>query len=185
MPAYPSKKDRPALRRAGRLAALWGWSYILTIFAFFFLDDVKAVPVVYHWILFTSILFVLVGVAELYWRHRLLSTGQARWARVLALNQCVGTLALIWCAAWLHTIDVHDLEKLLSPESLKQVRAIGTTMGRPITPQLIDLSMGISKNITVFGIGGLLFLAQIWITCHYLRIAPVIEREATIPPVLR
>lgn len=182
MSALPSKKDRPALRRAGRLAAVWGWSYILTLIAFFFLSDVKDVPSVYHWVLFTSILFVLVGLTELYWRHRLLHTGQARWVRVLALNEFAGTLALFWCAGWLYKLDIHGLEKLISPEDLRQVSAI---TGQPVTPEMLDFGMNFAKTVTAFGVGGLLFLSQVWVIYQYLRLAPIIEREAALPPILK
>ena len=182
MPALPSKKDRPALRRAGRLAAVWGWSYICTLIAFFFLSDVKDVPVVYNWVLFTSILFVLIGFTELYWRHRLLTTGHARWVRILALNELAGTLALFWCAGWLYHLDVHALEKLISRESLNQISAI---TGQSVTPEMLDFGMNFSKTITVFGVGGLLFLSQVWVIFRYLRLAPAVEREASLPPVLK
>ncbi len=185
MPALPSKKDRPALRRAGRLAAVWGWSYLLTIIALLFLGDVENVPVVYHWLLFTTILFMLIGFAELYWRRRLLVTGQARWVRILALNEFVGTLALFWCAGWLYTIDVRSLDSLLSQESLDQMRTIYNSFHLTLTQEIIDSSMAFSKKVCVFGFGGLLLLSQIWVISRYLRLAPAIEREAALPPVLK
>jgi len=185
MSALPSKKDRPALRRAGRLAAVWGWSYLLTIIAFLFLGDVKNVPVVYHWLLFTTILFMLVGFSELYWRHRLLATGQARWVRILALNEFIGTLALFWCAGWLYTIDVKSLDSLLSKESLDQMRSMYATFNLTLTQQTIDSSMAFSKSVCVFGFGGILFLSQVWVIYRYLRLAPAIAREAGLPPILK
>jgi hypothetical protein len=186
MPAYPSSKDRPpALRRAARIAAVWGWSYIVTVGALFFLGGVKNIPTVYHWVLFTTIVFMLIGLLELYWRHRLLATSQARWLRLLALNQFFGTLALIWCAGWLYTIDVRSLDGLLPQSSLDKMRSIYATFNMTLTQHVIDSSMTFSKNFCVFVFGGFLFLSQIWVIIRYLRLAPAIEREAALPPILK
>jgi hypothetical protein len=65
------------------------------------------------------------------------------------------------------------------------MHTIAAQFHQQITPEMIDFSMTFAKSITVFCFGGLLLLSQIWIIFRYLRLAPAIEREASVPPVLQ
>jgi len=184
MPAYPSKKDRPALRRAGRLAAFWGWSYILTLVALYGVSATPPGPLRVL-VLNTSLLFAAIGVAELYWRRRLLVTGQARWVRILALNEVAGTLVLLWNIYLVDRISPALLTSLITPDTRHALNQLGEAMHTPVTEAMIENSFRVAKSLTMYGVGGILLLSQVWIIYRYLSLAPAIEREANIPPVLQ
>ncbi|MGA2051697.1 MAG: hypothetical protein ABSH19_00155, partial [Opitutales bacterium] len=77
------------------------------------------------------------------------------------------------------------IASLISPETLKSLQQTGAALGSPIDEQMIEMSCQVAKILTLYGIGGLLLLSQIWVITRYLHLASAIEREASLPPILK
>jgi hypothetical protein len=184
MPALPKSPPlSPPLKRAANLALICGWSYLITLLALFGVHA-DTPPWLRVGLLDISVLFGLVGAAELYWRHKLLRTREARWVRVLAINEVVGTLVLIWNLAWLYGVPEKALVPLISEQSRKSLTAITQLTGQPITDAVLESSLHTAKFLTLYGVGGLIFLSQIWIIVRYLRLARAVEQASAVPPLL-
>jgi hypothetical protein len=104
--------------------------------------------------------------------------------RVLAINEVVGTLVLIWNLAWLYGVPEKALVPLISEQSRKSLTAITQLTGQPITDAVLESSLHTAKFLTLYGVGGLIFLSQIWIIVRYLRLARAVEQASAVPPLL-
>jgi len=192
MPAYTATA-LPApdpLKQAARLANGWGWSYLVTILGAFGAEYVQPGPLRVLLLNFGILCFVIGGL-ELYWRHRLVKTGEARWARMLALNQVGGTLALMWSFSLFYQVP----DSLLADNAKKSdlwIRIMPMIKSMDITHTVTDayvLHMFHNlKLFFVFGLGAVTLLSQIWVIRRYRRLAGEIERRPAplaVPPILR
>ena len=191
MPTYSiPQSTRTPQQKAARTANVWGWSFILTILGAFGAGSVPAGPLRVL-LLNLGILCFIIGVLELVWRHKLLQSGEARWAKVLALNQVGGTLSLLWSLYLLYKVP----EQLLVDYSKKSdmwnktlplIRQFDTT--HMMNDAFILHIWHTTKLLGVFCIGGLLMLSQIWVIYHYLVMARAMEQmppSSAVPPVLK
>jgi hypothetical protein len=192
MPAHPASA-RPApnpLKRAARTANGWGWSYILTILGALSAGYVQPGPLRVLLLNFGILCFVI-GVLELVWRHQLLKTGQAKWAKVLALNQTCGSVALFWSFYLLYQVP----DQILADYSKKSelwnrvwplIKSMDVT--HRITDAYIVHSFHETKIFFIYIAGGITLLSQIWVIRHYLRCAREIEQAPAplrVPPILK
>jgi hypothetical protein len=192
MPAYPATAQ-PApdpVKKAARLANGWGWSYLVTILGAFGAGYVQPGPLRVLLLNFGILCFVIGGF-ELYWRHRLVTTRQARWARMLALNQVGGTLALMWSFSLLYQVP----DSMLADYSKKSdlwARVMPMIKAMDITHTVTDtyvLHMFHNlKLLFVFGLGAVTLLSQIWVIRRYRQLARAIEQTPSapiaVPPLL-
>jgi len=191
MPTYPAAKPtRSPLQKAARTANIWGWSFIVTIIGAFGAGSVPAGPLRVL-LLNLGILCFIIGVLELIWRHKLLQSGEARWAKVLALNQVGGTLSLLWSLYLLYEVPDQVLmdnskHSDLWNKTLPLIRQLDFT--HKMNDAYILHMWHITKMLGVFGLGSLLLLSQIWVIYHYLAMAREMEQTpaspATVPPLL-
>jgi hypothetical protein len=185
-----SKPTRTPQQQAARTANVWGWSFIATILGAFGAGSVPPGPLRVL-VLNLGILCFVIGVLELVWRHYLLKTGEARWVKILALNQVGGTLSLLWSLYLLYEVP----DQLLMDYSKK------SDMWKSFLPLLNSLDTThmmndafilhywhVTKIIGVYGLGGVLMLSQIWVIYHYLSMARAIEQippPSAVPPILK
>ena len=139
----------------------------------------------YQLVLQTSVVFTIIGVLELVWAHKLKKTGDPKWARVLAGNEVAGTLGLLWNLAWLEHIPTDELTKLIDPPTFAKYQQLYHTFGLDLTQEVVNHSMVVAKGLTVYGVGALLLLSQIWVIWRYLSLAREIAAETNLPPILR
>ncbi len=178
----------PPLRKAARTANVWGWSYILTILGAFGAGYVDPGPLRVLLLNF-GILCFIIGVLELVFRHKLLQTGDARWARILSWNQVAGTLTLLWSLYLLYQI----------PETVLLAYARHSDLWNNVIPLLKNMDPRVgseeyllhvwhnTKMFAVYVLGGALILSQFWVVWHYRTLARQIEQTpapAPVPPVL-
>jgi hypothetical protein len=193
MPAYPvTVRAAPSpLKAAARVANVWGWSYIVTILGAIGAGYVDPGPLRVL-LLNLGILCCAIGVLELVWRHQLLKTGEARWAKMLALNQVGGTLALCWSLYLLYEVpdkilDDYSKKSELWNRAFPLIKSMDTT--HLLTDDYILHVWHFTKLLGVFGIGVLLLLSQVWVIYRYLRFAREISQTPptplNIPPVLK
>jgi hypothetical protein len=192
MPASTIAKPAPdPVKKAARTANGWGWSYVITILGAFGAGYVQPGPLRVLLLNFGILCFVI-GVLELIWRHKLLQTCEPRWARTLALNQVIGTLALMWSFYLLYQVP----EKVLVDYSQKSElwnRVFPLIKSMDQTHQINNsylLNMWhITKLFVVYVLGGVTLLSQIWVIRRYLRLAGEIEKTPPglrqLPPVLK
>jgi hypothetical protein len=191
MPTFPTPKPtRTPQQQAARTANVWGWTYIVTVLGALGAGYVDPGPLRVLLLNF-GILCFIIGVLELVWRHKLLQTGEAHWARVLALNQIGGTLAQLWSLYLLYVVP----DKILVDYSNKSdlwksflplIRSLDIT--HMINDAYLTHFWHGLKLFGVYGLGGALILSQIWVIYHYLSLARAIEQApppAAIPPVLK
>jgi hypothetical protein len=191
MPTYPaSKPTRTPLQQAARTANIWGWSYILTFLGIFGAWSVPPGPLRVL-LLNLGILCTIIGVLELVWRHQLLKTKEARWAKTLALNQVAGTLSLLWSLYLLYQVPEQILMDYSKKSDLwNSVQPLLRSMDSShiLTDAFILRVWHITKLIGVYGLGGALVLSQIWVIAHYWQQATAIALTpppSEVPPVLQ
>lgn len=190
MPTHPTvKPTRTPLQQAARTANIWGWSFIATILGAFGAGSVPPGPLRVL-LLNLGILCFIIGVLELVWRHYLLKTGAARWAKVLALNQVGGTLSLLWSLYLLYEVPDQVLVDYSKKSDLWNsfqplLRSLDTS--HVMNDAFILHYWHLTKVMGVYGLGGLLLLSQIWVVYHYLAAARAIEQmpPAAVPPILK
>jgi hypothetical protein len=185
MPSPVPRDPKHPARRVARLASMWGWSYIITLVALYWAPSTPPGPL--RFLVFNfSILLSFVGILELFWRHRLLVTGEARWVRALAFNQVGGTLTLLWNLYLIYVIPPKVLVGLISAADRVKYNHLTMSMAnRPLTDSWLEASFAISKTVTLYGFGGLLLLSQIWVISRYLRFYFEMQKLPAIPPVLK
>lgn len=183
--------SRPPIQRAARIANLWGWSYIITFIAIFLAPDTPAGPLRVC-VLDLSVLFTIIGVLELVWRHKLLKTGDVRWVKMLAKNEVAGTLALVWNLWLIYRIPADVLldfmKSNVSADTWKMIKSFGSFSGTPITDAVIIQSDHKAQLAVVFFIGPILLLSQFWVVYRYLAIAREMEKTPapiSVPPLLK
>ncbi len=189
-PAKPVKSARTPVQRAARTANVWGWSFIATILGAFGAGYVEAGPLRVL-LLNLGILCFIIGVLELVWRRQLVKTGDAKWARILAWNQVVGTLSLLWSMYLLYEVPdsvLNDYAK--HSEMWNQMMPLIKSMDKMhvIDDAYILSIWHLTKMIGVFGLGGALMLSQIWVIWHYRKMARLIAATpapGALPPVLK
>ncbi len=184
------KHGRTPLQQAARTANVWGWTYIVTIFGAFGAGYVPPGPLRVLLLNFGILCFVI-GVLELVWRHKLVATRDAGWAKILAWNQVGGTLALFWSLYLLYEVPDQILvnyskksEMWIQAQPLLKV----VNGGIPITDEYILHSFHIAKMFCIYGGGGVLLLSQIWVVMHYLSLSRKIAQTpppGALPPVLK
>jgi len=188
--SIPTKPERTPVQKAARTANVWGWSFIVTILGALGAGYVEAGPLRVL-LLNLGILCFIIGVLELVWRHQLVKTGEARWAKVLALNQVGGTLALLWSLYLLYEVPEQILlDYANKSEMWKSVFPLIKSMDtmHMVTDAYILNIWHYTKLFCVYGIGGILILSQIWVVWHYLRLARQIAATpapGSVPPVLK
>ncbi len=181
---------RGPIQKAARTANVWGWSYIITIFGAFGAGYVPAGPL-RTLLLNFGILCFIIGVLELVWRHKLLATAEARWAKVLAWNQVAGTFALMWSLYLLYQVpDTGLLAYAKKSEMWIQAQPMirAANGGVPVTDAYALQAFHITKVFCIYGVGGVLILSQIWVVWHYWCRAREIAAAPTpgsVPPVLK
>jgi len=192
MPAS-SATARPVptpLKKAARTANGWGWSYTISILGVFGAGYVDPGPLRVLLLNFSILCFVI-GVLELVWRHKLLQTGHARWARILALNQACGSVALAWSFYLLYQVPDQFLMNYSKKSELWNrvfplIKSMDTM--HTMTDAHILQVWHNTKLLGVYGLGGITLLSQIWVISHYLRCAREIEQmpaPMAVPPVLK
>ncbi len=181
---------RSPQQQAARTANVWGWSYLVTILGAFGAEYVQPGPLRVLLLNF-GILCFIIGALELVWRHQLLKTGEARWARVLALNQVGGTLALFWSLYLLYQVPEQILVDYSKKSQLwNSVFPLIKSMDsmHMVTDAYILHIWHNTKIFFLYVVGGILILSQIWVIGHYLKLAGKIEEKpvlSVIPPVLK
>jgi hypothetical protein len=190
MPTYPVQPPtRTPQQKAARTALVWGWSYILTFLGVFGAWSVPAGPLRVL-LLNLGILCTIIGILELVWRHKLVKTGEARWAKVLALNQVGGTLSLLWSLYLLYAVPDQILVNYSQKSDLWNsvlplVRSLDTM--HTMNDAFILHIWHFTKIMGVFCLGGALLLSQLWVIYHYLTLARAIEQApppSAVPPLL-
>ncbi len=190
-PAYrPTQAKRPPVQQAARTANVWGWSFIVTILGAFGAGYVQPGPLRVL-LLNLGILCFIIGVLELVWRHKLLKTGEARWANVLMWNQVAGTLALLWSLYLLYAVpDTVLVDYAQHSDLWNQMMPMIKSMDKmhTIDDAFIQHIWHFTKLLGVYGIGGVLLLSQIWVIWHYRKLAGLIAQApapGALPPVLQ
>jgi len=191
LPPNTTKSGPDPVKTTARLAATCGFFYCITIFAAFGISSVPpgALRVL---LLNFSVLCVIIGTLELTWRHFLVKTREPRWARMLALNEVGGTLAMFWSLYLLYKVPddllLHYCEKSeLWTNALPMIRSMS---GGVLTNTMITQAVHNAKVMTMYGAGGLLLFFQIWVVLRYLSLGRAIARvsgqaqPASLPPVL-
>jgi len=181
---------RSPLQQAARTANVWGWTYIVTILGAFGAGYVPPGPLRMLLLNFGILCFVI-GVLELIWRHKLLQTGAALWAKVLALNQVGGTLALFWSLYLLYVVpDKALVEYAKKSEMWNSAQPLlkAIDIAHTATDDFILHMFHSTKLFCVYVGGGITLLSQIWVIWHYLRLARQIAATpppSAIPPLLK
>jgi hypothetical protein len=178
---------------AARTANVWGWSYIITFLAVFGAPDTPPGPL-RQCVLDVSILFTVIGIMELVWRHQLVKTGKARWIKILALNEVGGTLALFWNLWLIYHIPlptfVAYFKSDVSPQIMGMIKNFGQALGQPnmLNDNLIGQSCKSALWMVVFLIGPIVFLSQAWVIYRYMTFyfaALNAPPPSAVPPILK
>lgn len=185
-----AKPKRSPVQQAARTANVWGWSFIITILGAFGAGYVQAGPLRVL-LLNLGILCFIIGVLELVWRHQLLKTGDAKWAKVLMWNQVAGTLSLLWSLYLLYVVPDSMLVDYAKHSDLwNQVMPLIKQMDNMhvIDDKYIEHIWHLTKLLGVYGIGSILMLSQLWVIWHYRKLARLIAQAPAapvVPPILK
>jgi hypothetical protein len=182
IPGSPSSTRTP-LQKAARTANVWGWSYVVTILAVYFAPSTPP-GILREVVIDTSVLFFVIGVLELVWRHFLIKTQQPRWGYALVLNEVAGTLALWWNVSLLLRVPESMLVSLITPD-IKNFEPFFRSLGHPLTEFDIELGVKTSRILTCYGVGSLLFIFQLLVIWRYFTLTRQIARMPRIPPKLQ